>query len=94
MNSKDFEKLTNEVQTLYNKYYDLHKKTMNQKDTIDGCLNRIAVSDEEEEVERYYNALINRSILEYKKIARECHNAWIEYEAKWDEWRKVKNNDK
>ena len=84
------EELENEVQTLYNKYYDLHNKKQNMKDTINGCLNRIAVSDDEVEVDRLYNTLISRYILEYKNIARECHNAWNEYHDKWLKWVEVK----
>lgn len=81
------EELENEVQSLYNKYYDLHNKKLKIKETIDGCLAKIGSSYNEKEVEKYYNILINKTILEYKNIAREAHKAWDEYFNLWIKWR-------
>ena len=82
-----------DMQNEYQKYNQLHIKLSNQKDMINGCLNRIAVSDDEEEVERYYNDLINRSIKEYKELARKCHKQWLNYEKIFDKYVKEKNSD-
>lgn len=74
----------------YKKYKELYLKIKNQKDMIDGCLNRIAVSDNEKEVERYYNCLINHSIKEYKDNARKAHKQWIIYDNLFNEYVKGK----
>lgn len=87
------EQLKIDMQNEYKKYINLYVKLNNQKDTIDGMLNRIAVSDDEEEVERYYNALINESIKEYKEKARECHRQWLVYEKLFNEYVKEKNSE-
>ena len=67
------EQLKIDMQKEYEKYKNLSNIKSNKSDTINGCLNRIAVSDNEQEVERCYNNLINYYIKEYKDIARECH---------------------
>lgn len=60
---------------------------------INGCLNRIAVSDDENEVDRYYNVLINHSIKEYKDICREAHKQFLVYKKIFNEYCMSKNND-
>ena len=87
------EQLKIDMQKEYDNYKFLYAKLCNKKDMINGCLNRIAVSDDEQEVERYYNSLITCSIKEYKDIARSCHQQWLVYKKLFDEWVKVKNND-
>ena len=87
------EQLKIDMQNEYQKYHQVHIELTNQKDTIDGMLNRIAVSDDEEEVERYYNTLIDRSIKEYKEKGRECHRQWLVYEKLFNEYTKEKNGD-
>lgn len=87
------EQLKIDMKNEYQKYKQLYKELCNKSDTITGCLNRIAVSDDEEEVERYYNNLINRSIKEYKEKARECHRQWLVYEKLFNEYVKEKNDD-
>lgn len=87
------EQLKIDMKQEYDKYKSLYRTLSNQKDMIDGCLNRIAISDDEQEVERYYNALINHSINEYKDTARKTHRQWLVYNNLFDEYAKVKNND-
>lgn len=87
------EQLKIDMQNEYQKYNQLYKELCNQKDMINGCLNRIAVSDDEEEVERYYNTLIDRSIKEYREKGRECHRQWLVYEKLFNEYVKEKNDD-
>ena len=87
------EQLKIDMQNEYKKYINLYVKLHNQKDTIDGMLNRIAVSDDEEEVERYYNTLIDRSIKEYREKGRECHRQWLVYEKLFNKYVKEKNGD-
>lgn len=87
------EQLKIDMQNEYQKYQQLYKESCNKSDTITGCLNRISVSDDEEEVERYYNNLINRSIKEYKEKARECHRQWLIYNKVFNEYVKEKNGD-
>lgn len=87
------EQLKIDMQNEYQKYNQLHIELTNQKDMINGCLNRIVVSDDEEEVERYYNALINESIKKYKEKGRVCHRQWLVYEKLFNEYVKEKNGD-
>lgn len=85
------EELKLKMKNEYEKYNKMYITLSNEKDMINGCLNRIAVSDNEEEVERLYNQLISHSITEYKNIARECHNQFSIYEKVLDEYREEKN---
>lgn len=75
----------------FQKYKELKIKSDNQRDMIEGSLNRIAISDNEEEVERQYNALIQYSINQYRKLSRESHNQWIIYDKIFEEYYKEKN---
>lgn len=74
------EELIINMQNEFKIFKDLNNELSNKKDMIIGCLNRISVSDNEEEVERLYNTLINYSIKDYKNYARECHKQWVVYE--------------
>ena len=87
------EQLKIDLQNEYDKYNTLYRTLTNQKDMIDGCLNRIAISDDEQEVERYYNALINNSIKEYKDTARKTHQQWLAYDKIFNQYVKEKNNN-
>ena len=87
------EQLKEKMQEEYTKYKNLHIQLGNKKDMINGSLNRIAISDSEEEVERLFNYLLSNSIKEYKDIAREAHQQWLVYEKIFNEYVKEKNND-
>lgn len=87
------DKLTFEMKEAYKNYEQINKIKNNQYDMIIGCLNRISVSDDENEVERYYNALINHSIKEYKETARKAHQKFKIYSNILDEYCEEKNND-
>lgn len=84
------EQLKTDMRSEFEKYKKLQNELNNRHDMIVGCLNRIAVSDDEKEVERYYNDLINRSIKEYKDKARECHKQWLVYDEIFEEYAKEK----
>ena len=87
------EQLKEKMQEEYTKYKNLHIQLENKKDMINGCLNRIAVSDDENEVERMYQALLKYNIAEYKDIARKAHQQWLVYDKIFNEYVKEKNND-
>lgn len=87
------EQLKTEMDKEYKKYKELKIKADNQRDMIDGSLNRIAISDNEEEVERQYNALITYSIKEYRKLSRESHKQWVIYDEKFEEYCKEKKQN-
>lgn len=61
-------------------YIKIRTKRDNRYDMIIGCLNRISVSDDEDEVERCYDNLIKYSISDYKDTARQCHQKWVVYD--------------
>ena len=76
------------LKELYEKYESLHRTRVHKRDMIDGLLNRISISDDEEEVERHYKTLMNYSIPDYLKHSRITHKAFNEYH---DYWLKVKS---
>lgn len=88
----EFDKLKFSLDSEYRKYRELSIKLSNIRDMIDGCLNRIAISDDEEEVLRYYNNLISFSIKDYKDHARITHNQWLVYKKLFDVYLLEKKN--
>lgn len=64
---------------LYQKYNESQKDSDFQRGMIDGLLNRIAVSDNEDEVENAVKILIENYIPKYKEKAREAHKAFVEF---------------
>lgn len=85
------EELKIKMNKAFKDYEQISKTKDNQFDMIIGCLNRISVSDDENEVERYYNALINYSIKNYKEIARKTHQKWVVYDNIFNEYCEEKN---
>ena len=76
------------LKELYEIYESLHRTKVGKRDMIDGLLNRIAISDDEEEVERHYKTLMTYSIPDYVKHSRITHKAFNEYH---DYWLKIKS---
>lgn len=74
------EELKNKMKKAYDEYHEKYVIANNHYDMIIGCLNRMSVSDDENEVERYYDNLIHRSINEYKEKARKSHQYFKIYD--------------
>lgn len=87
------EELKIKMQKAYEDYNQMEITKINQYDMIIGYLNRISVSDDENEVERCYNALLNHSIKEYKEIARKTHQKWVVYKNIFNEYCEEKNKN-
>ena len=83
------EELEDKMQKAFQDYEQLKFLKKHQYDMIIGCLNRISVSDDENEVERYYNALISYSIKEYKETARKTHQKFVVYDKIFDEYHQL-----
>ena len=80
------EELKIKMEKAYEDYKQISITKNSQYDMIIGCLNRISVSDNENEIERDYNALLNHLIKEYKEIARKTHQKWIVYKNIFNEY--------
>ena len=89
------EELKNKMQKAFDEYHEKKVIANNHYDMIIGCLNRMSVSDDEDEVERYYKNLINNSIYEYKEKARTSHQYFKIYDKAFrkyvEEKRKIEN---
>lgn len=59
-------------------YQDLEQKKSSIRDDLEGCLNRIAITDDEEEVKNL-TEFIKKYTEKYITTARECHYAYTEY---------------
>ena len=64
---------------LYQKYKEKSNEATGMRNLINGALNRIAISDSEEEVERVFKILIEEHIPKYKQVAREAYYTFTEY---------------
>lgn len=58
-------------------YQNLSNHAQSIRSSIDGCLNRIAITDDEEEV-KDKKAWLDQYIADYIDIAREAHAAYVE----------------
>lgn len=59
-------------------YQNLSGHAQSIRSSIDGCLNRIAITDDEEEV-KDKKAWLEQYIADYIDIVREAHAAYKEY---------------
>ena len=80
------EELKIKMEKAFEDYKQISITKNSQYDMIIGCLNRISVSDNENEIERCYNALLNHLIKEYKEIARKTHQKCIVYKNIFNEY--------
>lgn len=87
------EELKIKMEKAFKDYKQISITKNQQYDMIIGCLNRISVSNDENEVERYYNDLLNHSIKEYKEIARKTHQKWVVYDNIFNEYCEEKNKN-
>lgn len=85
--------LKDEMKIAFNNYKEKETIFNNYYDRIIGCLNRISVSDEQNEVDRLHRTLLAYLIDEYVVVARAQHKAFNEYEILFEKYRKVKNDE-
>lgn len=82
---------SDEIGLLHQNYTTLYNKLENKRSMIDGTLNRIAVTDDEEqELPRLLESL-KYEIRDYITIARETHDAFIKFDTAWRESKQTKN---
>ena len=61
----------------FEKYQDLRNKKEHIRDTIDGCLNRISITDDEDERFKMVYFL-NKYILDYIELSKQSNNLYYQ----------------